>query len=88
MNTMNTPKAVDMWKTLRVSHIPTAPTATAILCLRSYKQKEEEEEEEEDISNGLNQRTFLSGLDRLLLSAYGQFLTPYGKFQVLAYQYS
>ena len=57
MNTMNSPKAVDMWKTLRVSHISTATSATTIYAY-AHKSKEKE-----DISNGLNQRTFLSGLD-------------------------
>jgi hypothetical protein len=47
-----------MWKTLRVSHIPTATTATTHAYARKHK-----EEEKEDISNRLKQRTFLSGLD-------------------------
>jgi hypothetical protein len=38
-----------MWKTLRVSHIPTAPTATTY----AYAHKDKEKEEEE--------RTFLMG---------------------------
>ena len=43
--------AVDMWKTLRVSHIPTALLLLSMLTLIKTK---EEEKEEEDISNGLN----------------------------------
>jgi hypothetical protein len=42
-----------MWETLRVSHIPTATTATTKHAY-SHAGKEEEEKEEEDISNGLN----------------------------------
>jgi hypothetical protein len=44
-------QAVDIWKTLRVSHIPTAPLLLSMLTLIKRKTKEEEKE---DISNGLN----------------------------------
>jgi hypothetical protein len=40
---------VDMWKTLGVSHIPTALLLLSMLTLIKTKTKEEE-----DISNGLN----------------------------------
>jgi hypothetical protein len=55
------PKSCGYVENSEVSHIPTATTATTN---HAYAHKDEEEkEEEEDISNGLNQRTFLSGLD-------------------------
>jgi hypothetical protein len=46
--------AVDMWKTLRVSHIPTATTTTIYAYAHKDKTKEEKEEEKEDFSNERN----------------------------------
>jgi hypothetical protein len=42
------------------SSFPQTHSTTATIYAYVHKEKEEEEE---DISNGLNQRTFLSGLD-------------------------